>query len=75
MYTDVFVLRDADNNELARKKLIGHIKEFVDSQSPNTLKYPLIVSSETSGYKFEITKSTTSQDWRDFGKDCVMACD
>ena len=75
MYSDMFVLKDADGNELTRRKLIGHIKEFYDGLDRETLKYPLKVTSGTSGYVFTITKDTTSQDWRDYGKDCVMACD
>lgn len=75
MYTDVFILKDADGNELAHRKLLGHIKEYIDSKDPESLKYPLTINSETSGYLFKVTRDTTSQDWRDFNTDCLMACD
>ena len=75
MYTDMFILIDSGGKELVRKKLIGHIKRFIDSQDTESLKYPLTVKSETSGYEFKVTKDTTVDEWRSFGDSCTLALD
>ena len=72
--SDEFVLFDEDGNELAKRKMVQHLKVYLDEVDPERKKNYRIKSSVAS-WDFVITKDTTAEDWRRYADDCLMLLD
>ncbi len=69
-----YILCDEDGNEIIRKKMVEHIKVYLDEADPEREKNYRVRSS-ISAKEFVITKETTQQDWREYSRDCMELLD
>ncbi len=72
--TDEFVLLDEDGKELTRRRMVQHLKVYLDEIDPERNKTYRIKSS-VSKEDFIVTKETTTEDWRAYADNCLMLLD
>ncbi len=72
--TAEYTLYDEDGNELTKKKMVEHIKIYLDEIDPDREKNYRIKSS-ISVSEFVITKETTQEDWREYSRYCLELLD
>ena len=74
MVTDRFILKDEECNILAEKAMVEHLKVLLDDMRPEPGRR-FVIKSKVTGYVFEISETTTAEDWREFSDKCLMALD
>ena len=74
MVTDRFILKDEEGNILAEKAMVEHLKVLLDDMRPEPGRR-FVIKSKVTGYVFEISETTTAEDWREFSDKCLMALD
>ncbi len=72
--TDEFVLFDENGKELTRRKMVQHLKVYLDEIDPERNKTYRIKSRVTKE-DFIITRETTAEDWRVYADNCLMLLD
>ena len=74
MYTDRFILTDANGEVIVEKMMAQHIKAYIDETYPDTDRN-FKIKSLVSGYEMAITNETTAEDWHNYADGCLMALD
>ena len=72
--TDEFVLLDEDGKEITKKKIVQHLKAYLDEIDPERNK-TYRIKSRVSKEDFVVTKETTSEDWKRYADNCQMLLD